>query len=151
MKCENCGSKINENDKFCQNCGMNLSNPRVRPLQEKYLENPSFDNENNDISDDDSKELSETKKSHSKGVIMLLLIFTLVIGFAVGTIIFSGNGQLIPNIPSFNKTTAPNTTINQAQQNQTETTQTQINPQQNQTETTQTQINPQQNQTEISG
>ena len=46
MKCDKCGTEVNEKDKFCPNCGSKIIVETVIENQKKYKENILPENEN---------------------------------------------------------------------------------------------------------
>ena len=112
MKCENCGALIEEKERYCYNCGMELLDSPPKPLKRKYhrdsrtfvSEDQRMQEEYVDYEKADSVEEAEYKPGKS-GIgavsIFLLLLVALLVGFIIGTIIFSSNTQSIPQMPSF--------------------------------------------------
>jgi len=123
MKCENCGAKIQNKDKYCPYCGRDI--PEYKPLQNRYLrgkyqedeEDLLFDNEVYYHSDEahyhheyenveneyqnmeyDDYEVNESQSS-SWSLVVLLLIVALLIGFVMGFIFFAGKLMNVPSVP----------------------------------------------------
>ncbi len=49
MNCKNCGTPLNENDKFCQNCGMVVDSPVAQTNNDPFMANQQVNNQNNGI------------------------------------------------------------------------------------------------------
>lgn len=103
MMCENCGAEVLEDQEFCQNCGAKISRS-FRPLQRRFLHGTYKDQEEDNPTETPSRKKQE-KSGVRLGLLILLAVGTLIIGFTAGAIIFSGNGQLIPDMPMFQNQT----------------------------------------------
>lgn len=102
MNCENCGSKIKDNKKFCNNCGKEVYGS-PKKLQDKHIYNRNYEFDNLNYLDYEDEKINDKYKEIPKlGLKISLLLFigilTLFIGFFAGTIVFSSNGQEIPNM-----------------------------------------------------
>lgn len=123
MICKNCGFEIREDEKFCQNCGINISKSLFKPIQRRYLQGTNVD---------DKTDLQETSKEDKKpenssriALMIFLIIGMLFIGFAAGMFFFTNTGQLIPDVKIFQKqeeppTVLPNNTSSSESKNTTE-------------------------------
>jgi len=123
MICENCGSEIRKNARYCPDCGMDII-PDHKPLQNKYLrgeypedeeglldedyypaEETNYRQEYSEEGNDDQNEeyradyeFTETQRSGWISIILLLIV-ALLIGFVMGFIFFSGKLLNIPSVP----------------------------------------------------
>lgn len=85
MYCKNCGNKLNENDKFCSNCGMTIGN---------NFNNSNIPNTNNNFNMYNPQQQMNhvTVPSNSgKTKFIILGIIAVIIAIIVGVIVLSNN------------------------------------------------------------
>lgn len=127
MNCENCGARIDKDEEYCPNCGMQLvdlppnyhkkSTPKAfpneketntpkseqlkKPIKQKYMENPQDPDYSDYEEEYEQKHNKINKKSSESSVMINLILFifiALALGFIVGIIVFGA--QSIP-LPGF--------------------------------------------------
>ena len=81
MFCSNCGKKLDDNEKFCSNCG------KLR--EDRFQEEGNGSNVNNAV-----------QKSNDERVPNILSLFSLILGFGIGSTIALIN-VFIPNAEAF--------------------------------------------------
>jgi len=129
MICDGCGAIIDRSEEYCPNCGMQTSDmrpypaknkryskksktyqksrPAYKPIKQKYMEKSkpeSYDYSQYTGADDyissDNVYTENNKQKSDIGLMVILLLIALAMGFTVGLIMFTS--QLIPSIPGIN-------------------------------------------------
>lgn len=95
MKCENCGTEIRKNQKFCPKCGENLINKIV-----EYDENNTINNcnkkDNNTLEKTEQNKKIVIKQKKAKALIACVLCIVIVISSITGVFLFKKNRETIP-------------------------------------------------------
>jgi len=66
MICDNCGSEIDKNERYCPDCGMELPGPRPKPSKKKYYKNSRQSNRNNRYSDENYENYHNEEHNYEK-------------------------------------------------------------------------------------
>lgn len=107
MFCENCGTKMGENELFCSNCGEKVQNQQIEPINDENI----IVEKQNHIKNNSS--IRKNYKSVISGIVIISLIVSSVAFFnslsteseqviyAKGTTLLSSDGKVkIPNVVS---------------------------------------------------
>ena len=127
MVCPNCGKQLNENEKFCDNCGTNITNNQSIN-QDIQLETNQLTNENvqpmynQPVTENIQPEKSQEKnKKNNTGLVIIIIILIIVLGSLIYFFVLKKDDNKTNNTNT-NQQENKTTTVNNSTNNTTTTT-----------------------------